>query len=110
MGPSMDLSLRRSQPADAEMWKHAMKRPKLKKTDVEKGLGKRKKNLEVDDMGDLRGRIHVGKQDLSKLQSRKMKGLKANRDPRAVHDDSDEEEGADEKPQSKRPRKSVSSS
>ncbi|KAJ3506495.1 hypothetical protein NLJ89_g6837 [Agrocybe chaxingu] len=77
MGPSLDLVLRRHQPPDPELWKQAMKRPKLKKTDVEKGLGKKKKNMEVDDMGDLRGQIHVGKQDLSKLQTRKMKGLKA---------------------------------
>ena len=77
MGPSLDLVLRRHQQADPDMWKAAMKRPKLKKLDVEKGLGKRKKNMEVDEMGDLRGRLHVGKQDLSKLQVRKMKGLKA---------------------------------
>ena len=77
MGPSLDLTLRRHQPADPEMLKQAMKRPKLKKTDVEKGLGKRKKNMDVDEMGDLRGRVHVGKQDLLKLQTRKMKGLKA---------------------------------
>ena len=31
--------------------------------------------MEVDEMGDLRGRIHVGKQDLGKLQTRKMKGV-----------------------------------
>ena len=30
----------------------------------------------MDIMGDKLGRIHTGKQDLSKLQSRKMKGLK----------------------------------
>ncbi|KAF8903117.1 Brix domain-containing protein [Gymnopilus junonius] len=77
MGPSLDFVLRRHQPADAEMLKEAMKRPKLKKTDVEKGLGKKKKNLEVDEMGDLRGRVHVAKQDLGKLQTRKMKGLKS---------------------------------
>ena len=58
------------------MLKQAMKRLKLRKQDVEKGLGKKKKNLKVDEMGDLRGRIHVGKQDLGKLQTRKMKGLK----------------------------------
>ena len=80
MGPSLDLTLRRHQPADPEMLKQAMKRPKLKKTDVEKGLGKKKKNMEVDEMGDLRGRVHVGKQDLLKLQTRKMKGLKAGLD------------------------------
>lgn len=28
-------------------------------------------------MGDLRGRVHVAKQDLSRLQTRKMKGLKS---------------------------------
>lgn len=77
MGPSLDLVLRRHQAADAELLKQAMKRPKAKKTDIEKGLGKRKKNMEVDEMGDLRGRVHVGKQDLGKLQTRKMKGLKA---------------------------------
>ena len=31
--------------------------------------------MEVDEMGDLRGRINVGKQDLGKLQTRKMKGV-----------------------------------
>ena len=77
MGPSLDLTLRRHQQADPEMLKQALKRPKLKKTDVEKGLGKKRKNMEVDEMGDLRGRVHVGKQDLGKLQTRKMKGLKA---------------------------------
>ncbi|KAI0274391.1 Brix-domain-containing protein [Russula aff. rugulosa BPL654] len=77
MGPSLDLSLRRHQPADPELWKVAMRRPKLKKQDVEKGLGKKRKNLEVDEMGDLRGRVHIAKQDLTKLQTRKMKGLKS---------------------------------
>ncbi|KAJ3861828.1 MAG: Brix-domain-containing protein [Lentinula lateritia] len=77
MGPSMDLVLRRHTNPDPELLKQAMRRPKLKKTDVEKGLGKKRKNLDVDEMGDLRGRVHVGKQDLSRLQTRKMKGLKA---------------------------------
>jgi len=58
------------------MLKHSLKRPKLKKTDVEKGLGKKAKNMEVDEIGDLRGRLHVATQDLGKLQTRKMKGLK----------------------------------
>lgn len=31
-------------------------------------------------MGDKIGRIHLGKQDLSKLQTRKMKGLKRTTD------------------------------
>ena len=48
----------------------------MKKTDIEKGLGKKWKNKDVDEMGDLRGRVHVAKQNLDKLQMRKMKGLK----------------------------------
>jgi ribosome production factor 2 len=86
-GPSLDLSLRRHRPADPELWKAAMRRPKLKKQDVEKGLGKKRKNVEVDEMGDLRGRVHVAKQDLAKLQTRKMKGLKS-----APGEDESEEE------------------
>ena len=77
MGPSIDLSLRRHKEADPDMWKSAMKRPKLKKQDIEQGLGQKRKNIEVDDMGDLRGRLQVAQQDLNKLQTRKMKGLKA---------------------------------
>ncbi|KAH0830137.1 putative ribosome production factor [Lanmaoa asiatica] len=88
MGPSLDLSLRRWREADPEMWKAAMRRPKMKKQDMEKGLGKRKKNVEVDEMGDLRGRVHIARQDLGKLQTRKMKGLKS----RLEAGDSDDEE------------------
>ncbi|KAH9857372.1 Brix-domain-containing protein [Lenzites betulinus] len=84
MGPFMDLTLRRHQAADAELLKQAMRRPKLRKDEVEKGLGQKRKNLEVDDMRDLRRRIRVGKQDLGKLQTRKMKGLKAGRDDTLV--------------------------
>jgi len=65
---------------------------------VEKGLGKRKKNIAVDDMGDMRGQLHVGKQDLSKLQTRKMKGLK----PARGEGDGDENESDDEAPATKR--------
>ncbi|KAJ3557404.1 hypothetical protein NM688_g1489 [Phlebia brevispora] len=93
MGPSLDLVLRRHTDPDPEMLKQAMKCPKLKKQDVEKGLGKRKKNMEVDEMGDLRGRIHVAKQDLGKLQTRKMKGLKKGLDQA---DNSEEGEDEDE--------------
>lgn len=79
MGPSLDLVLRRSQAPDTDMLKLAMKRPKLKKQDIESGLGKKRKNVEVDEMGDLRGRVHVGLQDLSKLKGRRMKGLQEER-------------------------------
>ena len=50
MGPSIDLTLRRHQEPDPELLKQALKRPKLKKQDVEKGLGNKRKmrNMEVD--------------------------------------------------------------
>lgn len=80
MGPSLDMTLRRHEAADEELLKRAMKQPKLKKQDIEKGLGKKEKNMEVDEMGDVRARIHVTKQNLDKLQTRKMKGLKPRRD------------------------------
>jgi ribosome production factor 2 len=83
MGPSIDFSVRRIQEADGEMMKAALKRPKLAKGDVEKGLGKKRKNIETDEMGDRVGRLHVGKQDLSKLQARKMKGLKVRKETNA---------------------------
>jgi len=41
---------------------------------------KSKKNIETDIIGDKVGRIHLGKQDLNDMQTRKMKGLKRNRD------------------------------
>jgi ribosome production factor 2 len=103
MGPNLDLTLRRHQTADPELLKEAMKRPKLKKADIEQGLGKKRKNLEVDEMGDLRGRIHVGKQDLSKLQTRKMKGLKGGDvSDEGSEDSASEEEEADVGRQTKR--------
>lgn len=41
---------------------------------------KPKKNVETDIVGDKVGRIHLGKQNLGELQTRKMKGLKRGRD------------------------------
>lgn len=77
-GPFMDLVLRRNTDPPPALLQLAMKRPKLKKQDIEQGLGKRKRNQEVDEMGDLRGRIHIPKQDLSALErkSKRMKGLR----------------------------------
>jgi len=73
MGPRMDLVLGRVREPEDEMWKEAMK--KAKKVEA-----RTKKNVTMDIMGDKLGRIHTGKQDLSKLQSRKMKGLKRSKD------------------------------
>lgn len=84
MGPNMDLSVRRVAEPDADMMKMALRRPKISKKDQTSGLGKKRKNIETDDMGDKVGRIHLGKQDLGKLQSRKMKSLKVGRKMRKL--------------------------
>jgi len=73
MGPRMDFRLGREMFPDPDMLKQALKKPR--------GSEQRtKKNIDTDVMGDKTGTIHVGKQDLSTLQTRKMKGLKRSRD------------------------------
>ncbi|KAL8842722.1 MAG: hypothetical protein Q9170_000378 [Blastenia crenularia] len=82
MGPRIDFTIGRTKEAETSLWKEAMKKPK--------GLEpKAKKNIETDIVGDKIGRIHLGKQDLSELQTRKMKGLKRSREaePEEVADD-----------------------
>lgn len=81
MGPRMDFRVGRVQEADESVLKEAMKRAR--------GAQERpKKNISTDVVGDKMGRIHLGKQDLKELQTRKMKGLKRSRD---VADSEDEE-------------------
>lgn len=84
MGPRIDFTLGREQFPDPDMLKEALKKPR--------GLEARtKKNIDMDAMGDKTGKIHVGKQDLSNLQTRKMKGLK-----RARGEKDDEEVGVED--------------
>ncbi|GES92724.1 ribosome production factor 2 [Rhizophagus clarus] len=69
MGPSYNFRIRRFKFANDDVYKLATRIPKINKP-------KKIKNIDVNEMGDKIGRIHLGKQDLSKLQTRKMKGLK----------------------------------
>jgi ribosome production factor 2 len=94
MGPRMDFRMGRIQQADETIWREALKRPKQLEPRTRKNIG-------MDSLGDKIGKIHVGRQDLSTLQTRKMKGLKRSRDDVDV----DMEEAADEdKLDVKRPR------
>lgn len=80
VGPVFDFRVGRFREADPSIMKEAMKhgrRPNEART---------KKNIETDLVGDKIGRVHLGKQDLSQLQTRKMKGLKR------THADLDDEE------------------
>lgn len=72
MGPRIDFRVGRMQEPDEAVLKEAMKTAKVEE--------KVKKNVTTDTMGDKIGRIHLGRQDLSELQTRKMKGLKRSRD------------------------------
>ena len=84
-GPSMTLVPRRSAVAADELMKQAIKRPAQLKQKIEK-------NKETNVFGETMGRLHMEKQDLSKLQTRKMKGLKRQRGGAADEEDDDDEE------------------
>jgi len=69
IGPSLDLVMRRTKLATSDLFKTALRQPKqLKPNKV--------KNIKRDAFGSKMGRIHMQKQDLGKLQTRKLKGLK----------------------------------
>ncbi|RKP03032.1 hypothetical protein CXG81DRAFT_10058, partial [Caulochytrium protostelioides] len=89
MGPNMDFAVRRVQVAEPAVMNKACRLPKMP-TSI-----KKQKNIAKDEMGDTVGRIHVEQQDLGKLQTRKMKGLKTHLDP-VEHDGlTDDEEDRD---------------
>ncbi|GAA6011584.1 hypothetical protein JCM11491_004696 [Sporobolomyces phaffii] len=94
-GPHFTFSLRRSQKPAQEVWKLANKK-KEKKSSTSKP---KNKNIDINEMGDKVGRVHVDRQDLTQMQTRKFKGLKK----RKGEDDAEggaESEGAEpaEKP------------
>lgn len=96
-GPAFDFTVRRRLPSDPTLLSHALKRGKTQAEKNRQGKSDTyKKNIETDEMGDMVGRVHVGKQDLSKLQTRKMKGLKAGKDDAEDGQDSDDGDDDDD--------------
>lgn len=95
MGPRMDFRIGRMKEPEEAMLKEALRKPRTT-------LERPKKNISTDTMGDKVARIHVGKQDLKELQTRKMKGLKRSRD--VVDDDFDDQEVVLDE-ESKKPRR-----
>jgi ribosome production factor 2 len=73
-GPTFDFRVGRFKEADENVMKEALKRARGPNE------ARTKKNIETDLVGDKIGRVHLGKQDLKELQTRKMKGLKRGRD------------------------------
>ncbi|ESO82697.1 hypothetical protein LOTGIDRAFT_229754 [Lottia gigantea] len=70
IGPSLDLTVKRTKYASDDMYKRACKQPSEAK------VSKSQKNKSRTNLGDQLGRIHMQKQDMDKLQVRKLKGLK----------------------------------
>ncbi|XP_037086175.1 ribosome production factor 2 homolog [Pollicipes pollicipes] len=69
IGPSLDLVVRRSRLASDDLFRRALKQPKQLKA-------KKVKNVSDGKLGAQMGRIHMERQDLRKLTTRKLKGLK----------------------------------
>ncbi|RKP04900.1 Brix-domain-containing protein, partial [Thamnocephalis sphaerospora] len=65
MGPSIDFRIGRTRFAPDELMKQALRVPAELKA-------KKVKNVERDELGDQFGRVHMERQDFSKLQTRKM--------------------------------------
>ncbi|XP_042234809.1 ribosome production factor 2 homolog [Homarus americanus] len=69
IGPSMTLQIRRNKFASEDLMKRACRQPKQLKAN-------KVKNVSKNVFGTKLGRVHMTKQDMGKLQTRKMKGLK----------------------------------
>jgi ribosome production factor 2 len=98
MGPRMDFRIGRVKEADEDTMKEALRRAKTSQE-------RPKKNISTDIVGDKIGRIHLGKQDLKELQTRKMKGLKRSRDVADEEEDEEEEDFVSDEEPVKKPRK-----
>jgi len=72
VGPKVDFKVGRVREAEPAVMKEAMKQGK--RPDDE--FRSKKKNVGMDAIGDKIGKVHLGRQDLGGLQTRKMKGLK----------------------------------
>lgn len=95
IGPRFDFKVGRRVTPSPDVEKEALSKPKQLQP-------KEKKNVTTDFMGDKVAKIHVGNQDLSKMQTRKMKGLKAKYDQ--VDEAEFDEEDYVEEPQVKKQR------
>jgi ribosome production factor 2 len=82
MGPFIDLSVRRHQFASDDLFKLACKTPKILTT-------KKVKNISASSLGDKLGRIHMKKQDLDNMGTRRVSALRNNKKRSHSADDID---------------------
>lgn len=95
IGPRFDFKIGRRVTPAPEVEKDALSKPKQLQAKV-------KKNVTTDFMGDKVAKIHMGTQDLSKMQTRKMKGLKAKYDQVDDAEFDEEDYVADDEPAAKK--------
>lgn len=69
IGPSVDFSVRRTRIASEDLYKQARKQPKEIRVT-------KKKNITRDELGNTHGRVHLGRQNVKSIQTRRVKGLK----------------------------------
>lgn len=69
IGPSMDMTIRRTKIASDDLYKLSRKQPRQLKTF-------KKKNIVRDNLGTTRGRVHVGRQKIASVQTRKVRALR----------------------------------
>lgn len=81
VGPSMDLTIRRSKSAKEEIHKKANQQPRLGPS------AKKRKNMIDGQLGDKLGKLHMQKEDFDKIHIAKMKGLKKRKQADMVPED-----------------------
>jgi len=74
IGPSLDMSLRRTHLASDDLFKSACKQ--VKNVRKEKKI----KNITEDAFGTKLGRVHIPSQEIGKIQTRKVKALKESKE------------------------------
>lgn len=89
MGPSLDLVIRRTHVGSPELFKTATRQPKAIKVHTYYSYNtlcivvqaKKIKNMSKDPFGSKMGQIHMTRQDMKTLKTRRVKGLKRSHDP-----------------------------
>lgn len=76
VGPSADFKISRTKFATDNLLKKALKKPKVH-------TAKMRKNTSMDPFETKLARIHVGRQELDTIQTRKVKALKKTKEPSA---------------------------
>lgn len=92
IGPSLDMTLRRTQPANDAVMKAAMTRPK-----ASAAAPKKVKNVTRSKLMGKQGRLHVPRQDLSKMATARMKAFKPEKRRAAEGDSAASGEGGGKK-------------